>query len=204
MQKDKAKGNIASNCQPITCLPLVWKLLTGILEDEIYDYLEKRMLLPEEQKGCRRKCKRTGDLLFIDKMILHEERMRKKKLAVTWIDYKKAYDMVLYSWIVECLGMFGVSEQIKHFLSESLKGWRVDLICNNHFLGGMDIKCWIFQDDSLPSLLFVFCLIPLTVILRKSECAYPFSSYKEKMNHLPVMDNLKLHAKNEKGLESPV
>ena len=142
MQKDKAKGNIASNYQPITCLPLVWKLLTGILEDKIYDYLEKRMLLPEEQKGCRRKCKRTSNLLFIDKMILHEERMRKKKLAVTWIDYKKAYDMVLYSWIVECLGMFGVSEQIKHFLYESLKGWRrVDLICNNHFLGGMDIKC---------------------------------------------------------------
>ena len=67
--------------------------------------------------------------------------MRKKNLAVTWIDYKKAYDMVLYSWIVECLGMFGVSEQITHFLSESLKGWRVDLICNNQFLGGVDIKC---------------------------------------------------------------
>ena len=68
----------------------------------------------------------------------------------------------------------------------------------------MDIKYWIFQDDSLPSLLFVFCLIPLTVILRKSECAYAFSSYKEKINHLPVMDDLKLYAKNEKGLESPV
>ena len=25
--------------------------------DEIYDYLEKKMLLPEEQNGCRRKCK---------------------------------------------------------------------------------------------------------------------------------------------------
>ena len=164
----------------------------------------KENVIAREQKGCRRKCKRASDLLFMDKMILHEERMRKKNLAVTWIDYKKAYDMVLYSWIVECLGMFGVSEQIKHFLSESLKGWRVDLICNNQFLGGVDIKCWIFQDDSLPSLLFVFCLIPLTVILRKSECAYAFSSYKEKINHLPVMDDLKLYAKNEKGLESPV
>ena len=71
--------------------------------------------------------------MFMDKMVLHEERMRKKNLAVTWIDYKKAYDMVLYSWIVECLGMFGVSEQIKHFLYESLKGWRVD------FEGGFDM-----------------------------------------------------------------
>ena len=49
------------------------------------------MLLPEEQKGCRGKCKGTGDLLFIDKMILREVRMRKKNLGVAWIDYKKAY-----------------------------------------------------------------------------------------------------------------
>ena len=73
IQKDKAKGNIASNYRPITCLTLVWKLLTGILTDEIYDYLEE-MLLPEKQKGCKQKCKRAGDLVFIDKMILYERR----------------------------------------------------------------------------------------------------------------------------------
>ena len=131
IQKDKAKENIASNYRPITCLPLVWKLLTCILADEIYDYLEKKILLPEEQKGCRQRCKGTGVLLFIDKMILRDVRMRKKDPAVAWIDYKKAYDMVLHSWIVECLVMVGVNEQIKHFLSESMKAWRVDLACNN-------------------------------------------------------------------------
>ena len=31
IQKDKVKGNIASNYRPITCLHLVWKLLTVIL-----------------------------------------------------------------------------------------------------------------------------------------------------------------------------
>ena len=52
------------------CLPVVWMLLTGILPDEIYDYLEKKMLLPEEQKRCIPKCKGTGDLLFMDEMVL--------------------------------------------------------------------------------------------------------------------------------------
>ena len=97
MQKYKAKGNIASNYRPITCLPLVWKLLTGILADEIYYFLEKIMLLPEEQKTCRGKCKGTSNLLFVCKIILLEVRMRKKNLAVTWIDYKKAYDGVSHS-----------------------------------------------------------------------------------------------------------
>ena len=130
--------------------------------------------------------------------------MRKKNLAGAWIDYKKAYDMVPHSWIVECLGMVGVSEQIKHFLAESMKASRVDLTCNNQSLGAVDIKPRIFQGDSLSPLLFVLCLIPLTVILHDSESAYQFSSNKEKINHFLFMDDLKLYVTNEKGLQSLV
>ena len=52
--KDKSKGNKVSNYRPITCLPSIWKLLTGIAADEIYSHLEENDLLTEEQKGCRR------------------------------------------------------------------------------------------------------------------------------------------------------
>ena len=40
IQKDKLKANITTNYGPVICLPLVWKLLTGILAGEIYDYLK--------------------------------------------------------------------------------------------------------------------------------------------------------------------
>ena len=172
IQKDKTKGNIASNYWLITCLPLVWKLLTGILADEIYDYLEKKMLLPEEQKWYRRNCKGRSDLLFIDKMILRKERMRKKNLPIAWIHYKKSYNMVPHSWIVEYLGMVGVSQQIKHFLSESMKAWRVDLTCNNQSLGREYIKRGTFQGDSLLPLLFV---LSLTSVI----CALAYAIYYE-------------------------
>ena len=52
LQKDKSKGNIASKYRPITCLPLMWKLLTGIIADQIYGHLDQQKLLPEEQKRC--------------------------------------------------------------------------------------------------------------------------------------------------------
>ena len=29
---------------------------------------------------------------------------------MAWIDYKKAYDMVPHSWIIECLDLFAVAE----------------------------------------------------------------------------------------------
>ena len=40
LQKDKSKGNVASNYRPITCLPLMWKLLTGVFADQIYAHLD--------------------------------------------------------------------------------------------------------------------------------------------------------------------
>ena len=33
LQKDKSKGNVASNYRPIIRLPLIWKLLTGVITD---------------------------------------------------------------------------------------------------------------------------------------------------------------------------
>ena len=130
--------------------------------------------------------------------------MREKNLAIAWVDYKKAYDMIPHCWVIECLDMVGVSEKIKHFLSKIIKAWRLDLTCNNKSLGGVGIKREIFQGDSSSPLLFLFCLISLTVILRKPESAYQFSSNKKNVNYLLFMDDLKLYAKNEKSLESLV
>ena len=66
MQKDKQKGKAASNYRPITCLPLVWKLLTGATAEEVYGFLDTNLLLPQEQKECWRKSRGTNDLMFID------------------------------------------------------------------------------------------------------------------------------------------
>ena len=51
LQKDKSKGNVASNYRPITCLPLMWKLLTVLIADQIYAHWDQSKLLPEKQKG---------------------------------------------------------------------------------------------------------------------------------------------------------
>ena len=52
--------------------------------------------------------------------------------------------------------------------------------------------------------MFVLALIPLSLILRKAEATYEFSESKEKINHLLSMDDLKLHSRSEKRLDSLV
>ena len=40
---------------------------------------------------------------------------------MVWKDYKKAYDMVLHSWIMECTDLFGVAENIKSLSVNSME-----------------------------------------------------------------------------------
>ena len=76
------KGNSVENFRPITCLPLMWKLLTGIISEDMYCFMENKNLLPEEQKGCRRKNTGTKDELLIDMTILKDCRKRRTNLAM--------------------------------------------------------------------------------------------------------------------------
>ena len=75
--------------------------------------------------------------------------------------------MVPYSWIIECLDLFGVAENIKTLLVNSMEKWKVMLCSGNSELGEVEIKRRIFQGDSLSPLMFVLALIPLSLILRQ-------------------------------------
>ena len=53
-QTDPKKGNLGENYTPIPCLPLLWKLMTGIIADYVYQMLLESDILQVEQKGCRK------------------------------------------------------------------------------------------------------------------------------------------------------
>ena len=159
-------------------------------------------MLPEEHKGCRKGSRGSNDSLYSDRLVIKEVKSRSKNLAMAWVDYKKAYDMVPHLWIIQCLDLFGVAENIKSLLLNSMEKWNVMLCSGDSELDEVEIKRSIFQADSLSPLVFVLVLIPLTLILRKTEAAYEFSESKKKINRLLFMDDLKLYSRNEKGLDS--
>ena len=134
--------------------------MIGVIADQIYAHLDQEKLLPEEQKGCRRGSTGTNDLLYIDWAVIKEVKSRNKNLAMAWIDY----DMVPHLWIIECLDLFGVAENIKSLLVKSMEKWKVMLCSGNSALGEVEIKQGIFQGDSLFPLVFVLALILLSLI----------------------------------------
>ena len=51
-------------------------------------------------------CRGTKDQLLIDNwMVLGDCKRKHRNLAMAWVDYRKAYDMVFHSWIIESLKM---------------------------------------------------------------------------------------------------
>ena len=69
-QKDPVKGNSVENFRAINCLPFMRKLLKGIISEDMYCFVENENLLPDGQKGCRRKSRGTKDQILIGRKIL--------------------------------------------------------------------------------------------------------------------------------------
>ena len=200
IQKDPKKGTASNNYRSITCLPMMWKMLTAQIREEIYFLLTSRGLFPDEQKGCRKGLRGTAELLYIDQHILNESNTRWKNLAMAWIDYKKAYDMVPHSWIIIRLKMYKISHGVINFIDKTMKTWKVELTARGRSLPEEKIQRGIFQGDALSPLLFIIAMMPLNHILRKCTAGYKLSRSQETINHLMYMDDIKLFVKNENEL----
>ena len=53
--KRALKGTAPNNYWPIMCIPLMWKILTAQIREEIYDSLTSHGFFPKEEKGCCKK-----------------------------------------------------------------------------------------------------------------------------------------------------
>ena len=48
-------------------------------------------------------------------MLLQDVKRREKNLAMGWIDYRKDYDMIPHSWVIESLSMMGIAKNVVNF-----------------------------------------------------------------------------------------
>ena len=137
------------------CLPLMWRLSTGIIGEKVYNHLRDKGILPPEQNGEKIGCRRIKGQLMVDKMILRNCRRRLTILAVAWIDYTKAYNMVPHWWIIQCMEWFSVANNARKTLEKCMGSWKVELTSAGETMGEVKIKRGIFQGDRLSPSLFV-------------------------------------------------
>ena len=119
------------------------------------------------------------------------EQDQTENLAMVWIDYKVNFDMVSQSWIINCLKMYKILDEVINFIEKTMNTWRVELTAGGRSWTETKIRRVIFQGDALSPLIFKIATLLLNHILRKCR-----AGWHETINHLMYMDDIKLFAKN--------
>ena len=176
-KKIELKGKTVDNYLPISCLQLRLKLLAGIIPEHLHRFLEEEKILPEEKNGYNRNSKGTEDQLLLDKAVLRDCKRRSTNLVMAWTYCRKSYEMIPQTWISECREVFGVAENTKNFLINSMNKWKLGLTSNGLYLGNVEIRGGTVQGNG---------------------------DKKTRTNHLLFMDDLKLFAKSNDQIDSQV
>ena len=191
------------NYRPIACLPTTYKVLTSVITERTYTFLEGNNLLPQEQKGCKRGSYGCKDQLLINKMILEDYKNKKKNLSTAWIDYSKAFDSVPHSWIIKAMEIYKLSPVLIRFMTGSMSNWKTTLSLSRSQgiikTTSISSKSGIFQGNSLSPLLFCLSLAPLCTLLNNTGYGYEVGG--KKISHLFYMDDLKTYVKNDNQQE---
>ena len=81
-------------------------------------------------------------------MVLKEPKRRRKNLVIYWIDYRKTYDVVPHYWIMQCVTMFKIANNVQHLLLYATLLWKVELTSNNKNFGNVEINVEINVGES--------------------------------------------------------
>ena len=191
---------IPKNYRPIACLPTTFKILTSVITDRLYNHLENESIMTNEQAGGKKDCYRCKEQLMINNTILENCKAKKKNVSTAWIDYNKAFNSVLHSWILRCLQMYKIHPVLIEFIEQSMNHWKTNIkqVHKEGVLetGPIRIKRGIFQGDSLSPLLFTMWLNPLRIELNKTKYGYQLDK-QTKINHLFYVDDFKLYGRND-------
>ncbi|XP_050550436.1 uncharacterized protein LOC118279092 [Spodoptera frugiperda] len=197
-----------SQYRPITCLPTIYKIITSTITTKINKHIEQHHIIAEEQKGCRRGHMGCKEQLVIDSVIHKHAAAKNKNLHCTYIDYKKAFDSIPHSWLLEILQIYKINPEIIKFLKNIMSQWKTTLQLNyrNNTITTrqITIKKGIYQGDSLSPMWFCLALNPLSHLLHRSQAGYCLTHTAEvtTISHLIYMDDIKLYSKSEKEMKT--
>ena len=138
LQKDKSKGNVASNYRSITCLPLIMKLLTGVIviHKQITNYMTDK--LAHSITGFR-KSHGTQNSLVV--MLEKWKRALDKGeyVSALFMDLSKAFDTINHDLLIAKLKAYGFFKEALKLMKSYLKNSKQKVQINNKFSSERDV-----------------------------------------------------------------
>ena len=207
--------NKANNYRPTALQNSMHKVFIAIITEFIMDHCTVNNIVTEEQAAGKLGSWGCVDQLLINKMVSDEVIKNRRNLITVWLDYKKAFDSVPHSWIIESLKLTKIPDKIIDAIKMVMFKWRtkIHLYGETESIETSEIEYYKgkLQGDMLSLILFVLSVNPLSFILHKKE-GYKIGKEKTStqnrdedykmeeqeistnLSHLFFVDDLKLYA----------
>ena len=161
----------------ITCLNVMYKLLTGTLAAMLIRHVQSYQLLPPEQKALRKGARGCLDAHIIKAAVAPECKDDCRDCFMIWLDFRKAFNLVPHRWLRKMLQVTKAPQPVLSVVRKLLPLRRTNLEFGGREGRPMQVplvfKQGLFQGDTLSPLLFGLALALLSSALR---CAGGFKS----------------------------
>jgi len=174
-----------ANYRPISLTCVACKLMERVIANQILSYLRTHNLISKHQHGFLSKHSTVSNLLeSVNDWTLALN--NSKGVAVAYVDYAKAFDVVSHSKLFLKLSAYGIKgdliEWIRSFLSERTQCTRVNHECSNY----AGIVSGVIQGSVLGPLLFLLYINDVTDIFG-SGCTGKL--YADDIKLYSILDN---------------
>ena len=192
--------HIAKNYRVIALLNMMYKIYTSCINMFLLDQVLHNNIITNGQAEGKKGTWGKTEQLLMNKSIHKEVKNLQRNLVIVWLDYRKAFDSILHSWLLQTLKLAKVPRIIINAIKNLTKSWYtiLSLSSETKTLTTEPIKFskGIFQGDSLSVMLFPRCLIPLSFLLNKCK-GYSFGrARKLQHTHNFFVDGLKLYSQD--------
>lgn len=190
------------NFRPIACENIMLKVYTGCIALLVEEHCIANNIISPEQAGARKGLWGCVDQLLINKVISEEVTKYRRNLLTIWLDYKKAYDSLPHSWVIESLILAKIPTPIINSIKQLISQWSTEMTLPTEdrtmLIGDIVYNKGLIQGDFLSVILFILSLNPLSFLLNKVK-GYkmgPEGKRDKHISHLFFVDDLKTYSPN--------
>lgn len=197
----KGDKELIKNWRPITLLNSDYKIYAKLLANRMKQSISS---IIEEDQTCAVPGRVITESLLLVRDIIWDVGDRRQRMALTTLDFEKAYDRVSHEFLFSVLKKMGCPEKFVKQI-QSLYGEAFSQISVNGFLSEkVSLLSGVKQGCPLSPILFICAIEPLLCAVRRDKVVEGFfvpGSKGKQIKTIAYMDDVTLIIKNSKSLK---